>query len=70
MILRILMLLCTILLSMVTPAVADQPQALILHDGQERTDPEGFSDGVQIGNLLGHFNYHPKIQKSVITVPV
>lgn len=62
MIRRVLIGICLLLFSVVNVAIADQPQALVLYDGQSQQDPEGLADGIYIGNLLGHFAYRPKLQ--------
>jgi hypothetical protein len=59
---RILILSIVFLFSAISHAIADQPQALILYDGQSINDPEGLADATYIGNLLGHFSYRPKLQ--------
>ena len=41
---------------------AGQKQALVLYDGASQKMHEGMVDGIYIGNLLGHFSYHPVLQ--------
>ena len=39
-----------------------QPQALIIYDGQSQKSHEGLVDGTHIANLMGHFNYRPLLK--------
>ena len=59
---RRLVILIIVVLAMASPSFANQHQALILYDGTSQKLHEGITDGINIANLLGHFDYHPTLK--------
>jgi len=59
---RRMVTLIIVVLAAASTSFANQHQALILYDGTSQKLHEGVTDGINIANLLGHFDYRPTLK--------
>ena len=59
---RRMLILVIVVLATASTSYAKQHHALILYDGASQNIHEGLEDGINVANLLGHFDYRPTLK--------